>query len=145
MNSDFKDLLRLFNAKKVKYLIVGGYAVIRYSEPRYTGDIDILVQPNLENATLVFEALKEFGAPISTLTEKDFSEPGYFFQMGTPPNRIDILMSIQGVEFNDAWERRVESTVGEDTLLFISKEDLITAKKAAGRTKDLADLEALMK
>lgn len=143
MNSDFKDLLRAFNRRQVRYLIVGGYAVIKYSQPRYTGDIDIWVDASVSNGTLVYEALCEFGGPVATLSAKDFSTPGFFFQMGVPPSRIDILMSVTGVDFQQAWGRRVESRVNGDNFLFISKEDLIAAKKASGRAKDLADLEAL--
>ena len=143
MNSDFKDLLRLFNAKEVKYLVIGGYAVIKYAQPRYTGDLDIWIEASQENSKLVFDALTHFGAPVKTLSPSDFATPGFFFQMGIPPSRIDILMSVSGLEFSDAWPRRVSSSVGEDTFYFICKEDLVLIKQAAGRPKDLADLEAL--
>ena len=143
MNSDFRDLLRLFNAEKVKYLIVGGYAVIRYAQPRFTGDIDLLVEPSSENAANVYTALQKFGAPVATLKPDDFSQPGYFFQMGVPPNRIDVLMSIAGVKFQDAWQRRESAKINGDEFIFIAKVDLISSKRAAGRPKDLADLIAL--
>ena len=143
MNSDFLDLLVRFNAGGVKYVVVGGYAVIRYTQPRYTGAIDILIEACAENGLRAFNALRDFGAPVGTLTSKDFSEPGYFFQMGIPPNRIDLLMSIAGVDFATCWKRREAVVIGGQTVPFISKADLIAAKRAAGRPKDLADLEML--
>lgn len=143
MNSDFKDLLHLFNAKSVKYLIVGGYAVIKYAQPRYTGDLDLWIEASKENSLLVFDALKEFGAPVQSLNATDFEAPGFFFQMGVPPSRIDILMSVSGLEFAEAWNHRVPSNVGTDVFYFVSKADLIASKQAAGRPKDLADLAAL--
>ena len=143
MNSDFKELLHLFSATKVRYLVVGGYAVMRYTQPRYTGDIDVLVEPSAENAERVYSALKKFGAPVSTLSPQDFAQPGYFYQMGVPPNRIDILMSIAGVEFQDAWTRKELAVIDGQKIAFIAKGDLIASKRAAGRPKDLADLEAL--
>ncbi len=143
MNSDFVELLRLFNDKKVKYLVVGGYAVIKYAQPRYTGDIDIWIEASEENGARVFQALRDFGAPIDTLTSSDFALTGFFFQMGVPPNRIDILMSLKGISFSDAWNRRVPTKVEGSEFFFISKADLKLAKKAVGRPKDIADLEAL--
>ena len=145
MNSDFKDLLRLFNARQVRYLVVGGYAVIKYTQPRYTGDLDVWVEASEENSRKVHDALVEFGAPVSTLSPKDFAASGFFFQMGMPPNRIDILMSISGVEFGEAWTRRSNASIGGDNFHFISKVDLIANKRAVGRTKDLADIEALQR
>jgi hypothetical protein len=143
MNSDFKDLLRLFNDRSVKYLVIGGYAVIKYTQPRYTGDLDIWIEASESNSLRVFDALSEFGAPLSTLNPADFAVPGFFFQMGIPPSRIDILMSVSGVEFPEAWSRKVCSKTGDDVFFFISKADLVLTKRAAGRPKDLADLESL--
>src|SRR5262249_31613942 len=102
MSPDFKEILSIFNKHDVKYLIVGAYAVMKYSEPRYTKDLDIWVEASNENATRVYSALLEFGAPLGNLRESDFLSDG-FFQMGRPPIRIDVLMSIDGVEFPDAW------------------------------------------
>jgi hypothetical protein len=135
--------LRVFSHYKVEYLIVGGYAVAFHAEPRFTKDLDILVSASQENAHRVFQALRAFGASLSGLTEKDFEKEGYFYQMGKPPLRVDILMSIDGVEFNDAWTRRVESVIGDVRAFFISKEDLIAAKTAAGRPQDLVDVQIL--
>ena len=144
MYSDFKELLSIFNQQAVKYLIVGGYAVAEHAEPRFTKDLDIWVEASGENAKRVFGALQSFGAPLSGLTEADFSREGSFYQMGRPPARVDILMSIDGVGFEDAWANRVEADFGGITTSFISRKDLITAKKAAGRPQDLIDVENLI-
>jgi hypothetical protein len=95
MNSDFKELLSTFNAAKVRYLVVGGYAVMTYTEPRYTKDLDLWIEATPRNAWAVFRALKEFGAPLAGLSEADFSREGFFYQLGRPPARVDILMSRQ--------------------------------------------------
>lgn len=142
---DFRELLNLFKKHNVKYLIVGGYAVMRYSEPRFTKDLDLLISVEMKNAKAVYNALKEFGAPLSDLTAKDFSQQGYFYQMGRPPMRVDILMSIPGVNFDDARSRCERLTIDGIEMSFISKEDLIESKKASGRPQDLIDIENLKK
>ncbi|MFZ1401537.1 MAG: hypothetical protein WAW03_00455 [Anaerolineae bacterium] len=143
VNSDFSDLLRLFNTNQVKYLVIGGYALIQYAEPRYTKDPDLWISADATNATAVYRALREFGAPLADLTEADFAQEGYFYQMGVPPVRVDILMGIPGAVFAEAWPRRME--VDFDGLLvpFIARQDLIAAKRAAGRPQDLLDVEQL--
>ena len=143
VNLDFRELLSALADKQVKYLIVGGYAVAEHAEPRYTKDIDIWVEASPENAAKIFQALREFGAPLAGMTEDDFAHEGYFYQMGIPPTRVDVLMSIAGVTFADAWANRVESDYGGVKALFISKSDLITAKLAAGRPQDLLDAQVL--
>jgi predicted nucleotidyltransferase len=143
VNSDFSDLLNLFNANNVKYLIIGGYAVIQYAEPRYTKDLDIWISVDNPNAAAVYKALKEFGAPLTGLTEADFAEEGYFYQMGRPPIRVDILMGIPGIDFSKAWQQRVEVDFDGLVVKFISREDLIAAKKASGRPQDLIDANLL--
>ncbi len=143
VNSDFKDLLNLFNAYRVKYLIIGGYAVIKYTEPRYTKDLDLWIRADAKNANAVYQALKEFGAPLTDLTSADFSEEGYFYQMGIPPVRVDILMSISGLTFDAAWPRRVKADFDGVPVLFIHREDLIASKLAAGRPQDLIDAASL--
>lgn len=144
VNSDFSDLLRLFNVGRVRYLVVGGYAVVQYAEPRFTADLDLWTDTDSRNARAVYEALQEFGAPLSGLTADDFAEQGYFYQMGVPPMRVDVLMSIPGVEFEPAWRRRVD--VDFDGLLvpFISRADLISAKRASARPQDMIDVHALL-
>src|ERR1035438_4983942 len=96
MSSDFEELLRIFNGNEVKYLIVGGHAVMLYTEPRYTKDLDVWIEASEENAARVFMALAEFGAPLTGLKPSDFARQGFFYQLGQPPARVDILMSIDG-------------------------------------------------
>jgi len=142
-SSDFKDLLNLFEKHKVRYLIVGGYAVMKYSEPRFTKDLDILIAADHENAKSVYTALIEFGAPLENLTSEDFSQEGFFYQMGRPPIRVDILMSIPGIKFEDAWKNREVVQLNNLKLLFISRSDLIHSKEASGRPQDKIDVEKL--
>jgi len=125
--------------------VVGGYAVIKYAEPRFTKDLDLWVATDNDNAHALYHALKEYGAPLVGLTEKDFSTPGYFYQMGRPPLRVDIMMSIPGVEFEDAWKRREEVIIDGISIPFISRQDLIKAKEASGRPQDLIDVDNLKK
>jgi hypothetical protein len=143
MNSNFEDLLRVFNANRVEYLIVGGYAVMLYTEPRYTKDLDIWIAATSENATRVYAALAAFGAPLAGLTADDFGHEGFFYQLGQPPLRIDILMSIEGVTFDEAWPHRVESHIGSERAWFIGRSELIRNKRAAGRHIDLHDADLL--
>jgi hypothetical protein len=143
MNSDFKELLKAFNDCQVKYLVVGGYAVMNYTEPRYTKDLDVWVKADKDNAAAVFKALRVFGAPLLAVTEDDFAQEGYFYQIGVPPVRIDILMSIQGVTFEEAWANRVESDLGGIKAWFISKRDLIVSKRASARPQDIIDSQLL--
>ncbi len=142
---DFKDLLSILEKHKVRYLVVGGYAVMKYTEPRFTKDLDLWISTDEENSKAVFSALKEFGAPLKGLTPHDFTERGYFYQMGNPPFRLDIMMSIPGVEFETAWVHREEVLLEGLTIPFISRADLIRAKDAGGRAQDLLDAENLRK
>jgi hypothetical protein len=148
MYPDFKELLSTLNAHKVEYLIVGGFAVGFHSQPRATKDLDILIRPEAENAEASYKALAAFGAPVKDLAPSDLLDPSGFFRMGHPPLMIEILSSIQGVEFEEAWRRRVEVIVDQERGLkafTISREDLITAKLAVGRPQDLADVDAIRK
>jgi hypothetical protein len=143
---DFKELLSILNEHRVKYLVVGAYAVGVHAQPRATKDLDILVKADAENAGAVFAALTKFGAPLEGLTAADFSEAGPFFRMGRAPVGVDLLTKIPGIEFDAAWQRRVEDVVDEKTGLkatFISAEDLIISKEATGRLQDLADADAV--
>ncbi|MBV6400190.1 MAG: hypothetical protein CNIPEHKO_00473 [Anaerolineales bacterium] len=143
VNSDFNDLLRIFNDHNVRYMVIGGYAVVQYAEPRFTKDLDVLISTDTKNSEAVYHALKEFGAPLAGLTPKDFSEEGFFFQMGVPPIRVDVLMGIPGINFDDCWDRRVEVDFEGLNVIFISKQDLIHSKRAAGRPQDLIDADLL--
>lgn len=142
-NPEFKELLNLLANNNCRYLIVGGYAVMKYSEPRFTKDLDLLIATDSANANAIYKTLREFGAPLKGLTEKDFTQPGHFYKMGRPPLRVDILMSIPGVDFQTAWERRETQSVDGVNMHFIAKTDLIAAKKAAGRPQDLVDVGVL--
>jgi len=143
LNKDFREFIELLNANSVKYLLVGGYAVGIYGYPRFTKDLDIWISVDQENSVAVYKALKEFGAPLVGLTEADFSEEGFFYQMGRPPMRVDILMGIPGLEFEKAWQQHVEVDFDGLSVKFISREDLITSKKASGRPQDLIDADLL--
>jgi hypothetical protein len=140
---DFKELLKLFEKYKIRYLIVGGYAVMRYSEPRFTKDLDVFIATDQENARSVYLALKQFGAPLENLTSDDFAHEGYFYQMGRPPLRVDIMMSIPGIEFDVVWKNRDTVEIDDLKLFFISRSDLIRAKEASGRPQDKIDIEKL--
>jgi len=142
-NSDFRELLNLFKKHKIRHLIVGGYAVMKYSEPRFTKDIDIWIATDPENANSVYLALKEFGAPLADLTADDFTHQDYFYQIGRPPLRVDIMMSIPGVEFEDAWKNRELVELDDLKIPFISRSDLIQAKEASGRPQDKIDIDKL--
>jgi hypothetical protein len=146
MYPDFKELLSVFNTHRVKYLIVGGYAVSLHAQPRATKDIDILVRPDADNAESVYAALAMFGAPLADLAPADFADRGSFFRMGREPLAVDILSEIPGVDFDAAWERRVEGEIDLRTGLtanFISADDLVSAKLATGRPQDIADVAAI--
>ena len=148
MLSDYRELLSILNAHRVKYLVIGAYAVAIHAQPRATKDLDILVKADAENAERVFSALAQFGAPLEGLTPADFAEAGPFFRMGREPVGVDILTTIPGTDFDEAWPRRIEDVVDPASGLkasFISREDLIAAKLAAGRPQDLADVAAIRK
>ncbi len=138
---DQKDLLHAFNANGVEYLVVGGHAVSHHSEPRTTKDLDLLLRDSQENAEAIWRALAEFGTPLQDITPHDFREPGSIFQVCIEPSRIDILHTIAGVSTEEAWSRRVSAYITEDRIpaSFISAEDLMLAKRAAGRPQDIAD------
>lgn len=143
-NQDFKEIFRLLNAEEVEYVIVGAHAVMFYTEPRYTKDIDILVNPTVENARKAWNALAKFGAPLKNISECDFMDKDLIYQVGIEPNRIDIIMSIAGLEFDQAWKNRQTSSYDGIPINILSKNDLIIAKKASGRRQDLLDLERLI-
>jgi hypothetical protein len=145
-SQDFKELLSAFNEHRVKYLIIGGYAVAVHAQPRATKDLDLFIQPSAENAKAVFAALATFGAPLGDLRPEDLIDPKVFFRMGTPPQMVEILPRISGVEFDQAWEHRIEAVIDERTGLkafVISADDLIANKTAFGRPYDLADADAV--
>ena len=142
---DFRELLSLMEKHKVRYLVVGGYAVMRYTEPRFTKHLDLWISTDKENSKAVYAALKEFGAPLKDLIPADFAQEGYFYQMGNPPFRLDVMMSIPGVTFEAAWKKREKVQMEGLIIPFISKADLIKAKETSARDQDLIDAKKLRK
>jgi Nucleotidyl transferase of unknown function (DUF2204) len=143
VQKDFRELLELFNAHKVEYLIVGGYALAFHGVPRYTGDIDIFVKPDTENALRILKALDEFGFGSLDLKEEDFRSPNKVVQLGYPPVRIDIITSISGLSWDEAYEGLDKGKYGDVPVYYIGLNHYILNKRASGRKKDIADLEAL--
>lgn len=143
-SSDFKELLGKLNEQKVKFLIVGAYAVMKYTEPRYTKDLDIWVQPTRANAKRVYKALAEFGAPMESVTVEDLTNQYLVLQIGIEPHRIDVMMGVSGLRFTDAWTKRLETEFDGEPMFIVSKDDLVISKKAAGRPQDLLDIQSLM-
>lgn len=144
---DFKELLRLFNEEQADYLIVGGYAVMKYTEPRFTRDLDVWVRNSPENGEKVYRALARFGAPLQkdALNPADFAQKDLTYQIGVEPVRIDILTHISGVDFSAAWQNRVASSIFGVPVHFISLGDLIANKRAAGRGHDIEQLDSLLR
>ena len=140
---DFRNLLELFNEHKVDYLIVGGYALAFHGAPRYTGDIDIFVRPDQDNAQRVMKALNAFGFGSVGLKPEDFQYPDKVVQLGVPPVIIDIVTSVTNVTWETAASNRVEGKYGDVAVHYIGRNEFISNKRAIGRKKDLADLEAL--
>ena len=144
-NPHYKELLQLLNEFEVQYLIVGGYAIMKYTEPRYTKDLDVWIDNSAENSTRVFEALKKFGAPLEgdEITPTTFTQGDLTYQIGIAPVRVDILTQITGVEFAAAWENRVPGTFFGVPVHFISLDHLIANKQATGRSSDLEQLRQI--
>jgi hypothetical protein len=143
LSPDFKEFIRLLNENSVRYLVVGGYAVAFHGHPRYTKDLDVWIEAEPENVSCLLDALDEFGFGTLDLKREDFLEPETVVQLGRPPNRIDLVTEIDGVEFADAYSDRQEIEVEEVPILFIGLEQLRKNKRASGRHQDLADLENL--
>ncbi len=146
MLKDQKELLSVFNAHRVEYLVVGGHAVNAHGVPRTTKDLDLFVRPVAGNSERVFAALSSFGAPLTGLTEADFRDhPQQIVQVGVEPSRVDILQDIGGVSFETAWRNRIQGRIDSEIIApFISRDDLIACKKSVGRARDLADVEELL-
>ena len=140
---DFVELLRLFNKHRVRYCIVGAYAIAFHARPRYTKDLDIFVEPSLKNGERLIEALKEFGFGGLKLTAEDFARPGRFIQLGYEPVRVDLLTSLEGFTFEQVWRHRALGQYGNARVPFIGREELIRNKTLVGRRQDQADLERL--
>ena len=131
------------NAQRVKALIVGGYAVAFHAKPRFTKDIDLLVEPTPDNAHRLLQALRDFGFGAVDLAVDDFTTPGRVVQLGFAPNRVDLMTAIDGVSFTEAWTGRASGRFGAVPVWYIGKAELVRNKRAIGRAQDLADLETL--
>lgn len=142
---DFEDFIKSLNKNKVKYCIIGAFAVGLYGYPRYTGDIDILVEPAPGNAEKIIKAIKEFGFKSLDLTEKDFSQENKVIQLGYEPVRIDLITSLGGITFKEIWKHKEEGTYGKVKVYFIGRNELIKSKKLANRPQDKIDIDKLFK
>lgn len=142
---DYRDMLCLLNEEQVEYLLIGGWAISFHARFRYTEDIDLWVRPSPTNAAHLMRALRRFGAPLTNVTEADFIQPRYGLHIGVPPCRIDILTTIAGVSFDEAWPNRIEETLDGIPINVIGLDELIRNKQAAGRDRDLRDVAVLKK
>jgi len=141
--SDWSELCVLLNANRVEYLVVGAHARAHYGSPRMTGDLDILVRPTMENAERVVKSLEEFGVGSLGLAKEGFTHSDSIVQLGYPPRRIDIMTGISGVTIDEAFESAESGTIEGVPVRFIGREDFIANKRACGRNKDLADIDAI--
>jgi len=143
--NDFVDFIVLLNRFEVAYMIVGGYAVMAHGQPRFTEDLDIWIKPSGENAVKVMNVLKEFGFALKGLSNKDFESENMVVQLGYPPLRIDLMSSIDGVTFDEAYADKTFKSLGENVMNFIGLKELIRNKESSGRKKDMVDAEQLKK
>jgi len=144
-NPDYSDLLSEFNSAGVRYLVIGAHALAFHAEPRFTKDLDVWVDPAADNAPRVWAALRKFGAPLKGIAKTEFAVPDMVYQMGVPPNRVDVLTSIAGVRFPNAWPRRVRVSFGGVPIFVLSRTDLIRNKRACARPQDLLDVKQLLR
>lgn len=145
MSRDMREMLDALSGAGVEFLVVGAFAMAAHGVPRATGDIDIWIRPEPENARRVIEALASFGAPLGAhgVSAGDFGRTGLVYQLGVPPNRIDLLTSIDGLGFDEAWPRRASGHLLGRVVPILSREDIVRNKRASGRAKDLIDIELL--
>ncbi len=143
VQEDYRELLKSLNAHDVEYVIVGAYALAYHGAPRFTGDLDILVRPTEKNAGRVILALKDFGFEFQELSPSDFQAPDKVVQLGLPPVRVDLITSLTGVTWDEASSGKQKASYGGVPVWYIGREQLIANKRALGRKRDLADLEAL--
>jgi hypothetical protein len=143
LNEDYREMLQVLGDEKVRFLLVGAYALAAHGYPRATMDIDIWVMPSPDNADAVLRALRRFGAPLNNLTKADLEQEGTVFQIGVAPRRIDIITAVSGLQFDEAFSHASPVDVEGIQVHIPSVADLIRNKRASGRTRDLADAEAL--
>jgi hypothetical protein len=143
---DFEDFVKLLNKKQVEYMIVGGYALAFHGKPRHTGDLDIWINISEENAEKMLEVLNDFGLSSMQFAKEDFMKQGYISQIGYPPLRIDILNSIDGIEFHEAQKKMQKMQIEHDLFInYIGSDDFIKNKLASGRSQDLTDIKEIQK
>ncbi len=140
---DFDEFIGSLTAHGVEFLVVGAYALAFHGAPRFTGDLDILIRPTLDNATRLLAALAAFGFPVAELTAEQVADRGRMLQMGVPPVQIHVMSAISGLEWDDAWADRIAGSLGSHAVHFLGRETFLRNKRAAGRPKDLADIDAL--
>jgi hypothetical protein len=143
LSTDLREFIELLNSRGVEYVIVGAHSLAFHGRPRYTGDLDILLRPSLENATKMASLLSDFGFPNSSFQMGDFVEPDQMIQLGRVPNRIDLLTGITGVVTQEAFQKKVPADLDGIPVFILSKDLLIQNKRAVGRPQDIADLAAL--
>lgn len=143
VSSDYEDLFKTLNAYKIRYLVVGGYAVMYHTEPRYTKDIDVWIIPEMNVADKIYDALKNFGAPLVGISPEDFKDKKMILQIGVAPVRIDIMVDLPEVSFESAWKNRKRVKYGNTSISVLGIAELIKAKKGANRAQDKLDLEKL--
>jgi hypothetical protein len=143
LNKDYKEILQILLKNRVKFLIVGAYAMAAYGYPRATGDLDIWIEATSENSKRIYKSILEFGAPLLEIEKETFAEKGIVFQIGVAPRRIDIITHIDGVEFNGAYQNKKVLKIEDLRVPFLSKANLIENKKSTGREKDRLDIKYL--
>ena len=145
VSPDYEELFSTLNAYKIKYLVVGAHAVVFYTQPRFTKDLDVWVPTELNDSQRVYDALKAYGAPLRGLTPKSFTKPGIILQIGVAPVRVDIMTDVPGVGVEEAWKSRVKSRYGKTSIHVLGLPELIKTKQASGRPQDKLDLAKLQK
>jgi len=143
LQKDLREFIELLNSVAAKYVIVGGYAVAYHGHPRFTGDIDIFIEASETNALKMEEVIRRFGFQETGLTARDFMQPDSIVQLGLPPNRIDLITSLDEVNFAEAWADRIEASLDGTPVRVISKDLLLRNKRASGRARDIADIEEI--
>jgi hypothetical protein len=141
---DYEELFRVLNDYKIKYMVVGAHAVIYYSEPRYTKDLDVWIPPSLNDPEAVYEALAEFGGPLKGLSPNDFTDKKMILQIGVVPVRVGVLIDIRGVSPEKAWKNRKKTRYGRTWIHVLGMKELIQSKRKAGRSQDKLDIEILL-
>ncbi len=142
---DYRDLFKILNRYRVRYLIVGAYAVTFYTEPRFTKDLDIWVEANIKNAERLYKALTKFGAPLEDIRSEDFANERMIYQIGVAPVRVDIMMGLPGLKFEQAWKKRKKSEYADISINILGIKELIYSKRKTKREQDILDIKKLIR